>query len=271
MSIDPITGIDNNIGSENNITKKQSVSDFLTNVNLLMSALRSKNISPGAEPASANYATATFNPSNASQGEDWRVRISVPDLATFRTSPVLEPLAVTGNSVVFPLVPNITFSHTANYGSLHPTHSNYLFPTYENSSIEPITIAGEFPVQTVEDGKYWVAAIHFFKSITKMAFGETSNKGAPPPVVKLNGYGSYVLNNVPVVVTNFTYNLENGVDYIRVPINVGQSNQIVEQYTWVPTSSMLSVTCTPTYSRTKASSFSLDKFINGDITSEGYL
>ena len=104
-----------------------------------------------------------------------------------------------------------------------------------------------------------------------MAFGETSNKGAPPPVVKLNGYGSYVLNNVPVVVTNFTYNLENGVDYIRVPINVGQSNQIVEQYTWVPTSSMLSVTCTPTYSRTKASSFSLDKFINGDITSEGYL
>ena len=61
MSIDPITGIDNNIGSENNVTKKQSVSDFLTNVNLLMSALRSKNISPGAEPASANYATATFN------------------------------------------------------------------------------------------------------------------------------------------------------------------------------------------------------------------
>ena len=45
MSIDPITGIDNNIGSENNITKKQSVSDFLTNVNLLHAKINRKNMS----------------------------------------------------------------------------------------------------------------------------------------------------------------------------------------------------------------------------------
>jgi|TARA_B100000035_G_scaffold315359_1_gene335480 hypothetical protein len=271
MAIDPITGIDSNIGSENNIQNKQSIGDFLNNVNRFMSNLRSKNLAPGAEPLSANFATAAFNPSNKEEGEDWRVKISVPDLSTFRSSPILSPLQKTGNNVVFPLTPQITFQHTANYGSVAPTHSNYPFPVYENSSVEPFVIAGEFPVQNEDDGRYWIAAVHFFKSVTKMAFGDTSNKGAPPPIVKVNGYGKYVLNNVPAVVQNFSYSLENANDYIRVPIQTVQSSQVVEEYSWVPTQSTLSLTLQPIYSRAKASSFSLDRFVNGDLKSEGFL
>tara|TARA_B100000902_G_C27301787_1_gene913256 strand:- start:1268 stop:2095 length:828 start_codon:yes stop_codon:yes gene_type:complete len=275
MAIDPITGIDTNVGSESNIQNKQSISDFLTNVNQFMSNLRSRNLSPGAEPASAKYSTANFKPSNESVGEDWRVRISVPDISTFRSSPILAPLAQTANNVVFPLVPNITFQHTANYNLSAPTHSNYPFPIYESSSVEPFVIAGEFPVQTEDDGRYWIAAVHFFKSVTKMAFGETSNKGSPPPLVKVNGYGQYVLNNVPCVVQNFNYSLENGVDYIRVPIRNSftgtQNTQSAEEYSWVPTLSTMSVTLQPTYSRIKAASFSLDKFVNGDLKNEGFL
>lgn len=275
MAIDPITGIDTNIGSENNIQNKQSISDFLYNVNRFMSNLRSRNLSPGAEPESAKYSTATFKPSNEEVGEDWRVKISVPDISTFRSSPILAPLAQTGNNVVFPLVPNITFQHTANYSLSAPTHTNYPFPIYENSSVEPFVIAGEFPVQTEDDGRYWIAAVHFFKSITKMAFGDTSNKGSPPPLVKVNGYGQYVLNNVPCVVQNFNYSLENGVDYIRVPVRTGINSitlrEGVEEYSWVPTLSTMSVTLQPTYSRVKAASFSLDKFVNGDLNDEGFL
>lgn len=275
MAIDPITGIDTNIGSENNIQNKQSISDFLYNVNRFMSNLRSRNLSPGAEPESAKYSTATFKPSNEEVGEDWRVKISVPDISTFRSSPILAPLAQTGNNVVFPLVPNITFQHTANYSLSAPTHTNYPFPIYENSSVEPFVIAGEFPVQTEDDGRYWIAAVHFFKSITKMAFGDTSNKGSPPPLVKVNGYGQYVLNNVPCVVQNFNYSLENGVDYIRVPVRTGINSitlrEGVEEYSWVPTLSTMSITLQPTYSRVKAASFSLDKFVNGDLNDEGFL
>lgn len=272
MAIDPITGIDTNIGSENNIQNKQSISDFLYNVNRFMSNLRSRNLSPGAEPESAKFSTATFKPSNEEVGEDWRVKISVPDISTFRSSPILAPLSQTGNNVVFPLVPNITFQHTANYSLSAPTHTNYPFPIYENSSVEPFVIAGEFPVQTEDDGRYWIAAVHFFKSITKMAFGDTSNKGSPPPLVKVNGYGQYVLNNVPCVVQNFNYSLENGVDYIRVPIRTGtNASGTVEEYSWVPTLSTMSITLQPTYSRVKAASFSLDKFVNGDLNDEGFL
>ncbi len=95
-------------------------------------------------------------------------------------------------------------------------------------------------MQTEDDGRYWIAAVHFFKSITKMAFGDTSNKGSPPPLVKVNGYGQYVLNNVPCVVQNFNYSLENGVDYIRVPIRTGtNASGTVEEYSWLPTLSTI--------------------------------
>ena len=83
------------------------------------------------------------------------------------------------------------------------------------------------------------------------------------------------MNNVPCTVQNFNYSLENGVDYIRVPIrnsfNGTQNTQSAEEYSWVPTLSTMSVTLQPTYSRVKAAQFSLDKFVNGDLKNEGFL
>jgi len=257
---------------QNTNLKKQSVSDFLGNVNDLMSKLRARSLPNGAEPPSADGTTAKFAPTNPNSGQDWRVKISLPDTATFRTSPILQPLVETNNSVVFPVTPQITVNHIANYDSLDPVHSNYPFPQYVNSRVEDITISGEFPVQHALDGEYWVAATHFFKSVTKMAYGETSNKGAPPALVKLNGYGDFVFNNVPCVVTNFTFNLENGVDYIQVPVKTQEvDGSYTYKNTYVPTTSMLTVSLKPTYSRGKVEQFSLDKFINGELADKGFI
>jgi hypothetical protein len=57
--------------------------------------------------------------------------------------------------------------------------------------------------------------IHFFKSVTKMFYGQDAEAGTPPPLVYLNGFGKNQFNNHPCVVSNFTYNLPNDVDYIR--------------------------------------------------------
>jgi hypothetical protein len=51
-----------------------------------------------------------------------------------------------------------------------------------------------------------------------MFFGQGANVGNPPPVLFLDGYGSHYFPHVPCVVTNFTHNLSNDVDYIQVPI-----------------------------------------------------
>jgi hypothetical protein len=122
--------------------------------------------------------------------------------------------------------------------------------------VDSIAITGEFIVENAEEAKYWIAAVHYLRAVTKMAYGNTSFQGSPPPVVRLNGYGDFVLKNVPVVVTNFNVDMPADVDYIHVP-------GIGPQGTWVPVRSQVAVTLMPTYSRRAVHSFSLDRFVAG--------
>ena len=50
-----------------------------------------------------------------------------------------------------------------------------------------------------------------------MFYGQDQNprNGTPPPLVYLNGLGTFQFDNHPLAVTNFTYSLPNEVDYIR--------------------------------------------------------
>ena len=82
-----------------------------------------------------------------------------------------------------------------------------------------ITIQGDFTVQSPSDGQYLMAAIYFFRSATKMFFGQGANVGMPPPIVFLDGYGSHYLPHVSCVVTSFQHNMPDDVDYIQVPIS----------------------------------------------------
>jgi hypothetical protein len=112
--------------------------------------------------------------------------------------------------------------------------------------------------------------MHYLRSVTKMFYGEGEYAGSPPPLVKLNGYGDYVFNNVPCVVTNFTIDLPSDVDYIAVPLSE-LANSIEgppeprggDAVTWVPTQSLMTVTVQPTYSRKTLSTFNLNTFVNG--------
>jgi hypothetical protein len=106
----------------------------------------------------------------------------------------------------------------ANYSTAVLTHSNYSAHFYNNSDVSDITVNGEFTVQSVEEGQYLMAAIYFLRSATKMFFGQGANMGNPPPILFLDGYGSHYFPHVPCVITNFTHNLSNDVDYLQVPI-----------------------------------------------------
>lgn len=193
---------------------------------------------------------------------DWRVRLSLPrNFSAFDTpgkNDILKPLRDTNNSMVFPYTPNIFMTHSANYNKLTPVHSNYPFPIYENSQIDQFVITGEFTAENVNEARYWLAAVHFLRSVTKMAYGKSDNQGAPPPVLRLNGYGDFVFKDLPVVVEQFQLTMPSDVDYIQVP-NVGQSTG-----SWVPVRSELSVGVFPTFSRDRVNKFSLDKFVRGE-------
>jgi len=155
---------------------------------------------------------------NQPAAADWRVRLSLAANATYlyrAPSPgILAPLAAT-NGVIFPYTPSIDTSYTANYDKTDLTHSNYRGYFYKSSSINDVNIRGTFTAQDTREAQYLLAVIHFFRSVTKMFYGQDAEAGTPPPLVYLSGLGQYQFNNHPCVVTSFTYNLPTDVDYIR--------------------------------------------------------
>ena len=157
---------------------------------------------------------------------DWRLRISLAKGAGYLyndpTPGILQPLKVT-NGVIFPYTPKIDMGYKANYSPYDLTHSNYRGYFYQNSNINDINITGHFTAQNTAQANYLLAVIHFFRSVTKMFYGQDAQRGSPPPLVFLSGLGQYQFNNHPCVVTEFTYNLPDDVDYIRASVvnNVG--------------------------------------------------
>jgi hypothetical protein len=75
-----------------------------------------------------------------------------------------------------------------------------------------------------------LAVIHFFKSVTKMFYGQDPQRGSPPPLVYLTGFGQFQFNEHPCVVTSFTYELPADIDYIRAySPNVNNANMLMQR------------------------------------------
>lgn len=152
--------------------------------------------------------------------QDWRVRLSLAPSATYlykaENPGILKPLKDT-DGVIFPYLPTVNVSYIANYDPQELTHSNYKAYQYRSSSVEQVQIAGDFTAQDTTEANYMLAVIHFFRSVTKMFYGQDQNPkpGTPPPLVFLYGLGDFQFNAHPLVVTSFNYSLPNDVDYIR--------------------------------------------------------
>ena len=243
---------------------------------------------------------------NYQSREDWRVRLALAPNADYlyraRDPGILAPLAST-DGVVFPYTPQINLTYAAQYDSQPITHSNYLIHHYTNSSVDAVTITAEFTAQDTFEANYMLAAIHFFKSVTKMFYGQDQNpkNGTPPPLVYMFGLGGFQFDNHPLGVTAFQYNLPNEVDYIKTTTtkNAGQqtSNDLTDvtgssrmagmniepggtqpkarfsptasntdETTYVPTKIQLVVTCIPIISRNTISNrFSLKEYATGKL------
>ena len=260
------------------------VKDFF-NPSELAKSIRSKNapvdgisgVKRVKESAPAGFKKSTE--------QDWRVKLSIPTIEPFKSSALLSPLRHTGG-LVFPYTPSIIVSHSANYNAIAPTHTNYPYYAYQNSQVDQLVITGDFFVQNGAEARYWVNALHYLRSMTKMFFGgEADTLGAPPPVVKLSGYGDYIFNNVPVIITQFTVDLPQDVDYIATGIKDGDQTTTtntansegqtrggkakVRGVGWAPAQSLITVTVQPVYSRREIEKFSLQKYVNGSYIRDG--
>ena len=244
---------------------------------------------PGAEKLFSGSAGSVFNINFMNQNgtpisaeDDWRVRISLASYTAdlFYRNPnnvLLQPLNST-NGVVFPYVPTVTLQHQARYQNAPLTHSNYASYFYEGSEIQAIQINGDFTVQNISEGQYLMAVIQFFRSMTKMFWGSEANAGSPPPLVYLDGYGPAYLPHIPSVVTLFNHTMPADVDYLEIPIGVPlntsnllpNGNANTGGKVRLPTTSQISVTLQPVYSRNNISdNFTLSEYARGGLIQNG--
>lgn len=229
---------------------------------------RLNGILPGGAAGAAKELTNIFFRGKGLE-DDWRLRISLPDAAKFfykGDAGIMAPLSKNGkqHGVIFPYTPNIQVTHTANYSEQKLTHSNYANYFYEGSTVQSIQISGDFTVQNQAEGKYVLAAIYFFRAATKMWFGQGANAGNPPPILYLDGFGKNYFPHVPCVITNFTHNMPSEVDYVEIETQP-------KVYDRVPTTSTISITVQPIYSRKRTTEFDLDKFAKGGLLDKGFI
>ena len=247
---------------------------------------------------------------NFQQKPDWRARLSLAPNANYLykvpkgQAGILAPLQAT-DGVIFPYTPGISVTYSAGYEPSDLVHSNYKVYQYKGSNVDMVSITADFTAQDTTEANYLLAVIHFFRSVTKMFYGQDQNpnNGVPPPLCYLSGFGAYTFDAHPLVVTNFTYATPTEVDYIRAGsqtnqpgVNVAQQNNIVYSFvpsvsrrannglnerppnfstqnslinseaTYVPTKLQLQITCIPIVTRNDISNkFSLKEYATGAL------
>lgn len=259
----------------------------------------------GATATAASAATGQ-DQANFTGYEDWRVRLALAPGSNYlynaQGPSILQPLKKT-NGVIFPYTPAISVSYAAAYEGSSLTHTNYKIYQYQNSSVEQVTISCDFTAQDVSEANYLLAVIHFFRSMTKMFYGQDNNpkNGTPPPLCYIYGMGGYQFDALPLAISGFNYTLPTDVDYIKTtgasaagtpqpsvdngatnpgrlggrlapggvanPPNYGTTpTQSGVAPTWVPTKIQLSITCLPIMSRNQVSNnFSLKDYATGKL------
>ena len=232
---------------------------------------------PSTAPNDTNYeleevtVTADLNPFP----QDTRVRIEVPPsylednkYTEGGTNKILKEIG----GIIFPYTPQISYDYKAEYRDQPVTHSNFRMNFYQRSYVSDIIIQGKFSVQNDTDAQLYLATHHLLRALTKMQTALDEHPGSPPPVCRLMAYGTFILRNTPIVITDFKVDLPADVDYYRVTEDQ-LDNKIYAEYNAqaIPTLSTISVTCTPMYSRAEMLTFSVKEFLQDSGRKSGYL
>lgn len=172
---------------------------------------------------------------------------------------ILSPLAQT-DGLIFPYTPTVDFGQQVDYNSYDPVHSNQELHAYQRTKAPTISVTGEFTAQNQYEASYSLAAFHFCRAVSKMAFGQSANPGTPPPILLLSAYGEYMLSDVPVILTGFSVSLPKDVDYVQVPNSTS----------YVPATFTLNISLIVQNTPSSLRTFSLEQFRSGNALKKGW-
>lgn len=162
--------------------------------------------------------------------------------------------------ILFPYRPTITWAGSAEYNPVSLVHSNQDYYMYSRTPSVTLQIQAPFTAQNIAEAEYSYAVMHFCRSLTKMNFGKKDqNRGLPPRMMILKGYGSAMFNELPVIFKDYNITFDNTVDYVGVKVRPGLTVSVPVYWTWSLT---LVVQNTPKRWREE---FKLDEFKNGSL------
>lgn len=245
------------------------VKDIQRTVNNVLDSSNQRLRNVGLNPGGATTAARDSVAQARFKTEDRRARLSLSPgsgniLYRDPSSGLLNPLLAT-DGVVWPYTPTINTAYTASYATNNLAHTNYTQVAYNYSSIDNITVVGQFTANTPSEAAYMLAVINFFRAASKMFYGQDQLRGTPPPVLRFSAYGPNMFNSVPVVISTFSQDFEGGVDYIEASsIQYAGDEEFVDQ-TLVPTLMTINVTLLPVVTRRRTTEFSLQRYARGEL------
>lgn len=236
------------------------VPDNLSDEDTESEAVKASKTTSQSSAKAAQDKASTPTPAKAQwkDASDMRVTLRVPE------SYLIGPCAVLKNigGILFPYTPEVSYDSKATYGSQQPLHSNFAQYFYQRSSVGPISITGKFSNQNQKDGTIYLGILHLLRSLIKMPWGSDANAGSPPPICRLDAFGDFMLNNVPVVVDSFKAEMPSTVDYISVSSPVFGN-------TMVPTITQINMTLNIVYSRQEMQNYSVEKWLKSGLNGTG--
>jgi len=180
---------------------------------------------------------------------------------------LLRPLE-DSNGIVWQYTPTIFMSGSAEYNETMMQGMNYPINTFISSRPPDIPITADFSANDIHEARYLLAVMTFLKVCTKAAFGDDAvakgTAGTPPPVLLFEYLGDHGFNKVPVVVTNWSMQLPDNVDYVPVVVN--------DTTTYVPTLTNIMINLKPQYTPHKLRRrFSVEGITSGVQYKDGFI
>lgn len=197
----------------------------------------------------------------------------------------LSPIHATGG-LVFPYTPAISEGVNIRYDNTELVHANEGVFTYRNTDNVRISLADcTWTCDTYAKARYALAVLHFFRSYSYMDFGRASGTrrggtGRPPSPMWFSAYGSYIYNEVPVLLEKADWTFPVDGDYVGIPnpdtpeaasetLNyatgaIGNIRARAPDYSWMPMKFTASISLVVQHSvKYWTHTFSLDDFRSG--------
>jgi len=236
---------------------------------------RTEQLVASTDQAGGIQITTSDGPNKIGEKFDWRARLRPKEGGRSRffsqlnneANYLLKPLDEAGG-LIWQYTPTIFLSGSAEYNEVLMQGMNYPINTFISSRPPDIPITADFSANNIYEARYLLAVMTFLKICTKGYFGDDAvakgTAGTPPPVLLFEYLGDHGFNKVPVVVTNYSLQLPDNVDY--VPVQVGDT------VTYVPTMTNIMINLKPQYTPHKLRRrFSLEAITSGAAYKDGFI